>query len=110
MTFKTIYINSDLNDVLRQFGVEQKKETTSKGSTNSVMYMLAGMGFPTAILFMFMFIKQQIVKNDRFIWFLITFFTVMSEPLLLRPFFFIFILSGFFHFIYKITNHKKQLV
>ncbi len=104
------YINSDLNDVLRQFGIEQKTETTSKGSTNSVMYMLAGMGFPTAILFMFMFIKQQIVKNDRFIWFLITFFTVMSEPLLLRPFFFIFILSGFFHFIYKITNHKKQLV
>ena len=67
------YITSELNDVLRQFGIEQKTETTSKGSTNSVMYMLAGMGFWMAILFMFMFIKQQIVKNDRFIWFLITF-------------------------------------
>ncbi|MEC7646424.1 MAG: O-antigen ligase family protein [Bacteroidota bacterium] len=103
------YINSNLNNVLRQIGIEQKSETTSKGSTNSVMYMLAGMGFPTAILFIFMFIKQQIVKKDRFIWFVITFFTVMSEPLLLRPFFFIFILSGFFHFVYNIAGYKKQL-
>ena len=103
------YIDSDLNAIFRQLGIEQKVETTSKGSTNSVMYMLAGMGFPTAILFIFMFIKQQIITNNRVIWFIITFVSVMSEPLLFRPFFFIFIISGFAHFFYKVTQHKKQL-
>jgi hypothetical protein len=57
------YINSDLNSVLGEVGVEQKMETTSKGSTNSVMYMLAGMGFPMTLLFIYMFIKQQIVTK-----------------------------------------------
>ena len=104
------YINSDLNSTLEQVGIEQKIETTSKGSTNSVTYMLAGMGFPTALLFIFMFIKQQIVTKHRFIWFIITFVSVMSEPLLLRPFFFMFIVSGFVHIFSKIVKYKNQLV
>ena len=104
------YINSNLNNTLRQVGVEQKVETTSRGSSNSVMYMLAGMGFPTTILFLFMFIKQQIVVKDRFVWFLILFLSIMSEPLLFRPFFLIFIMSGFLHFSYKIVKQKEQLV
>ena len=103
------YINSNLNNTLGELGIEQKVETTSKGSTNSVMYMLAGMGFPTAMLFIFMFMKQQIIKNDRFVWFSITFISVMSEPLLFRPFFLIFIISGFIHFFYKVTNHNRKL-
>tara|TARA_B100001250_G_scaffold9849_2_gene8569 strand:+ start:15191 stop:16438 length:1248 start_codon:yes stop_codon:yes gene_type:complete len=104
------YINSNLNSMLSKLGIEQKVETTSKGSTNSVMYMLAGMGFPTAIFFIYMFIKQQVVTNHRFIWFIITFVSVMSEPLLFRPFFFMFILSGVMYFCNKVTNHKKRLV
>ncbi len=104
------YINSDLNNTLRQVGVEQKVETTSRGSSNSVMYMLAGMGFPTTFLFLFMFIKQQIVTKDRFICFIILFLSIMSEPLLFRPFFLIFIMSGFLHFFYKFVNHKKYLI
>jgi hypothetical protein len=103
------YINSNLNNMLGKVGIEQKVETTSKGSTNSVMYMLAGMGFPATMLFLYMFMKQQIVINHRFIWFIIIFVSVMSEPLLFRPFFFLFIISGFSHFFYKVTNHKKQL-
>jgi hypothetical protein len=67
------------------------------------------MGFPATMLFIYMFMKQQIVINHRFIWFIITFVSVMSEPLLFRPFFFLFIISGFSHFFYKVTNHKKQL-
>ncbi len=103
------YINSDLNNILGQMGVEQKVETTSKGSTNSVMYVLAGMGFPTALLFIYMFFKQQLIKNHRVIWFIVTFLSVMSEPLLLRPFFFIFIASGFMNIFYRITSHKQKL-
>jgi hypothetical protein len=103
------YINSNLNNMFRQVGIEQKVETTDKGSTNSVMYMLAGMGFPTALLFIFMLIKQQIIVKDRFIWFIIILLSIMSEPLLFKPFFFVFIISGFFHFFYKVTKHKNQL-
>jgi len=103
------YINSNLNNMLAEVGIQQKLETTSKGSTNSIMYMLAGMGFPTSILFIFMFIKQQIITKHRFIWFTLSFFSVMSEPLLFKPFFFIFIVSGFSHFFYKAVHNKKQL-
>ena len=103
------YINSDLNSSLNQFGIEQKIETTSKGSTNSVMYMLAGMGFPIAFLFIYMFTKQQVITNDRLMWFTLTFVFVLSEPLLFRPFFFLFIVSGFNQFFYKITSDKKLL-
>jgi hypothetical protein len=103
------YINSDLNSSFNQIGIEQKVETTSKGSTNSVMYLLAGMGFPTAFLFIYMFMKQQIITNHRVIWFILTFISVMSEPLLFRPFFFMFIVSGFIHAFHRITSHKKQL-
>ena len=103
------YINSDLNSSLNQFGIEQKVETTSKGSTNSVMYMLAGMGFPIALLFIYMFTKQQIITKDRLMWFTLTFIFVLSEPLLFRPFFFIFIVSGFMYTFNRITSHKKLL-
>ena len=103
------YINSDLNSSFAQLGIEQKVETTSKGSTNSVMYMLAGMGFPTACIFIYMFFKQQVITKNMVIWFIITFVSVISEPLLLRPFFFMFIVSGFIHIFHRITSHKKKL-
>ena len=103
------YINSNLNDMFRELGIQQKLEITSKGSTNSVMYMLAGMGFPTAILFIFMLFKQNIINQKKNLFFFIVLVSVMSEPLLLRPFFFMFIISGFIHFFYKIASHKKQL-
>ena len=103
------YINTNINNILGVVGVQQNVETTSKGSTNSIMYLLAGMGFPTTILFIYMLAKQQIIRNHRFIWLIIIFVSVMSEPLLFRPFFFMFIISGFMHFFYKIINHKKQL-
>jgi hypothetical protein len=103
------YINSDLNSSLNQIGIEQKVETTSKGSTNSVMYMLAGMGFPITLLFIYMFTKQQIITNDRLMWFTLTFVFVLSEPLLFRPFFFLFIVSGFMYTFNRITSHKKLI-
>lgn len=104
------YISSDLNSSLNRIGIEQKVETTSKGSTNSVMYLLAGMGFPTAVLFIWMFFKQQIIIKHRVVWFIITFVSVMSSPLLLRPFFLMFIISGFMNVLDKIIAHKQKIV
>ena len=94
---------------MHEEGIAQQKqnvETTSKGSTNSVMYLLAGMGFPTTLLFILMLVKQEIINKNRLIWFIIIFVSVMSEPLLLRPFFFLFIISGFVSFLNKILSHK----
>ena len=104
------YITSNLNEMFGEVGIEQKLETTSKGSTNSVMYMLAGMGFPTAILFVFMLFKQNIVTEKKKLFFFIVLVSVMSEPLLFKPFFFLFLISGFSHIFYKITSHKQKLV
>ena len=101
------YINSNLNSILGSIGIQKNIETTSKGSTNSVMYLLAGMGFPTTILFIYMLIRQQIITRDKLIWFIIIFVSVMSEPLLLRPFFFLFIIGGFVSFFKKVVIHKN---
>jgi hypothetical protein len=101
------YVNSNLNDALFDYGLQQNLETSSKGSTNSIMYVLAGMGFPTTILFLYMLIKQQIVRRNRLLWISIIFISVMSEPLLLRPFFFIFIISGFMYLFNRILESKS---
>jgi len=90
-------------------GIDAKVEVSDKGSSNSIMFLLAGAGFPSAILLLVMFFKQQIVVEKKWLWMVIIVISVMSEPLLLRPFFFLFIISGFNQMFYKITSHKKLL-
>ena len=92
------------------FGITTKVEVTDKGSSNSIMFLLAGTGFPTTLLLLYMFFKQQIIKEKKWLWMIIMLISVMSEPLLLRPFFFLFIISGFTHVFHKITAHKQQLI
>ena len=104
------YISSgSLQTVNSLFGIDAKVEVTDKGSSNSIMFLLAGTGFPTTILLLYMFFNQQIIKDRKWLWMTIMVISVMSEPLLLRPFFFLFIISGFTHIFYKITLHKNQL-
>jgi len=67
------------------------------------------MGFPTAILLLYMFFNQQIIKEKKWLWMLIMVVSVMSEPLLLRPFFVLFIVSGFTYVFYKMTSYKQQI-
>ena len=90
-------------------GIDAKLQVSDRGSSNSIMFLLAGAGFPSAILLLVMFFKQQIVVEKKWLWMVIMIISVMSEPLLLRPFFFLFIVSGFYQFFYKITSHKKLL-
>ncbi len=104
------YFSSDnLHELQRKIGVESKTTGTDKGSSNSIMFLFAAMGFPTAIIFLFMFFKQQVILEKKWLFMIILITSVMSEPLLLRPFFFVFIVSGFTHFFHKLTSHKKQL-
>ena len=82
---------------------------THQGSTNSLMFLLAGTGFPTTILLLFMFYNQQIIKENKWLWMVIMFGSILSEPLFLRPLFFSFVISGFMYFFFKIISNKHTL-
>ena len=104
------YISSNrLQSINSSLGVQAKFETTEKGSSNSIMFLLACTGFPTTIILLFMFYKQKIIKSKRYIWLILLTLSVISEPLLLRPFFFLFIISGFVNIFTKINNQKVVL-
>ena len=104
------YISSNrLQSINNSLGVQAKFETTEKGSSNSIMFLLACTGFPTTIILLFMFYKQKIIKPKRYIWLILLTLSVISEPLLLRPFFLIFIISGFVNIFTKINNQKVVL-
>ena len=104
------FTSSTLNYIYNQTGVGLKVDVTDKGSSNSIMFLLAATGFPTAFLFIYMLFKQQIIKDKKWLWMIIMLISVMSEPLLLRPFFFIFIVSGFMSTYQKMITHKQKLL
>ena len=103
------FSSANLDALQDQMGVDSKTVGTDKGSSNSIMFLFATMGFPTTIIFLFMFFNQQIIIDTKWLFMIIMLISVMSEPLLLRPFFFIFIASGFTQFFHRITSHKQQL-
>jgi hypothetical protein len=104
------YISSNsVQSINSLTGIDAKVEVSDKGSSNSIMFLLAGAGFPSAILLLVMFFKQQIVVEKKWLWMVIMVISVMSEPLLLRPFFFLFIVSGFMYTFNRITSHKKLI-
>jgi len=103
------YIDDKSLELINEtLGVSLKAAGTSAGSANSLTFLLAAMGFPTAILFVFMFLRQKIINDHKLLFFFIVFASVMSEPLFLRPFFFIYIISGFYHFFLKFTSNRTS--
>ena len=100
------YSLSVIEEWKKQVGIDIKSETTEKGSSNSVMFLLAATGFPTALLLIYMFFKQQLVTQRKKLFTFIIFISILSEPLLLRPFFFMFIVSGFAYTFNKFTSYK----
>ncbi|MDG1349222.1 MAG: O-antigen ligase family protein [Flavobacteriales bacterium] len=107
----SFYFESSLfNSVQDKVGLELKMDITDQGSSNSFMFLLSTMGFPTFILFIYMFFNQIIFNQRKYLLFSIIILSLMTSPLLLRPFFFLFIMSGFMHTFYKITSHNKKLL
>ena len=104
------FTSPTLNYIYNRTGVGLKVDVTDKGSSNSIMFLLAATGFPTTCLFIYMFFKQQIITDKKWLWMIIMLISVMSEPLLLRPYFFIFIVSGFMSTYQKMILPKKQLL
>ena len=105
------YIDSESLELINEtLGVSLRGAGTSAGSANSLTFLMAAMGFPTAILLVFMFLRQKIIEKHKLLFFIIVFTSVMSEPLFLRPFFFIFIVSGFYNFFIKFTAYRSKLL
>ena len=92
----------------RQTGVELKMTGTDEGSSNSFMFLLATMGFPTGLFFIYMFFKQKTIKKRDKMFIVIIVLSLISSPLFLRPFFFIFILSGMFATVNRIQNNQSK--
>ena len=66
------YIDSESLELINEtLGVSLKGAGTSAGSANSLTFLLAAMGFPTALLFVFMFLKQKIISEHRLLFFFI---------------------------------------
>jgi hypothetical protein len=110
--FRTdFYPDSDLlQSFYKLIAVGQNNQTTYKGSTNSFTYLLAGLGFPTMIILIYAFAKQQIIRHNKMIFIILIFVSAMSEPLLHKPLFFMFIISGFINFFNKVISHKSSLL
>ena len=69
-------------------------KSTDKGSSNSVTFLMAAMGIPIAFLLLLCLFKQQLFSHRKGIFMIIVMMSVISEPLLLRPFFLLLIISG----------------
>ena len=98
---------SDYRLIEENIGLDLKMENTNEGSSNSFMFLLAAMGFPTGIFMIWLFLNQQIIKKKRSLFLLILSLSLFSSPLLLRPFFMFLIFSGFFYFILKLGRFQK---
>ena len=94
------YIDNESLELINEtLGVSLRAAGTSAGSANSLTFLLAAMGFPTAILFVFMFIRQKIITDHKLLFYFIVFASVMSEPLFLRPFFYFY----YFRFLFLLS-------
>ena len=107
--YNFILSSNTFESLQQQTGVELKMSGTDQGSSNSFMFLLATMGFPTGLFFIYMFLKQRIISKRNEMLIAIIVLSLISSPLFLRPFFFIFILSGIMHAANRIQNQKRQI-
>jgi hypothetical protein len=76
-------------------------DSLEKGATNSIMFFLATTGFPATIFLILMLYRQTLITNNKKLFFILMIFSLMTEPLLLKPFFFIFVISGVIYSLNK---------
>ena len=79
-------------------------ETTEKGSSNSVTFLIAATGFPMSLFLLYCLFQQNLFTYRKGIFMTIIIISVFAEPLLLRPFFLILIVSGIYSFFNKFTK------
>ena len=74
--------------------LELRAKSTDKGSSNSITYLILAMGIPISAFLFYCLFKQTIFSHSKNLLMMIILMSVFTEPLLLRPFFLIFIISG----------------
>lgn len=85
-------------------GYERQSESTEKGSSNSLTYLMAAMGFPVSFFLFYCLLKQKLFTYRKGIFMTIILVSVFSEPFLLRPFFLILIVSGMMSIFSRFTK------
>ena len=99
------FINNDLlNSFEESTNLELRAKSSDKGSSNSVTYLILAMGIPISSFLLYCMFKQTLFPNRKRIFMMIVFVSVFTEPLLLRPFFLILIVSGMMSFFNKFTK------
>ena len=69
-------------------------ESLEKGSSNSVLFLMAAGGLPFAFYILYSLFKQTLIRNQKVLFILVFLLSVMSEPVLLKPFFLLFVVTG----------------
>ena len=85
-------------------GLKFKIQFTEKGSSNSITGLMAMIGLPFSFILLLFLFRQNLFNVKKRIFMSIIFISVFFEPLLLRPFFLILIISGMISFFNKFTK------
>jgi len=104
--FRSNYLinNEFVNSFEESTNLEMKAKSTDKGSSNSVTYLILSMGVPISFFLFYCLFKQTLFRHKKGIFMTVVFISVFSEPLLLRPFFLILIVSGMMSLFSKFTK------
>jgi len=99
------FINDNfLNSFEESTNLELRAKSTDKGSSNSVTYLILSTGIPISFFLIYCLFRQVLFKHRKWIFMTVIFISVFSEPLLLRPFFLMLIVSGMMSFFSKFTK------
>jgi len=99
------FINNNLlNSFEESTSLELRAKSTDKGSSNSITYLMVAMGIPISSFLLYCLFRQTLFPNRKRIIMMIVFISVFTEPLLLRPFFLILIVSGMMSFFSRFTK------
>jgi len=69
-------------------------EALEKGSSNSLLFMMAAGGIPFTLYLLYCLFKQTIVQQKKVLFFVLILLSFMSEPIMLKPFFLLFLMQG----------------
>ncbi len=78
-----------------------------RGTSNSITFIFAILGFPTALMFLFFIFNHNFIDN-RLLFNIILLLSLASEPIIFKPFCLIFLASGMYSFLSKFVRNNKS--
>ena len=83
---------------------QENDNSVDRAGTNSITFLVAAVGVPIGFLWLFAYFEQPFFRKRRFLISFLLFGTAFVEPVLLKPFFVTFIVSGFMLIYYKLRH------